>query len=537
MWLFAGIPCGMSLIFMLDAGKKEYEIRKQIWSLGVGLGALLIGLWFLLRIIGKYSDAGYLITFCISAVIGVFLGFVFLREIVPMFQKLGEKSTKKTAFERNKKTDVREIEKHLPSVQKKFAPEKFFDQTNAFIGIDESGKEVFVDKTFFDDKTPHIQITGTSGCGKGVLIGVLATQWIKNGEAVFMIDPKDDEWGPHVFATAAKNAGVAHHVINMRVNEPQFSIFDGASADEIEELFISGFGLSDTGKASDFYSISDRKYAGIVGRAIAVDRLTAAAAYSLFAEELEKNAPKFAGKLRELGEVVAANAEPGTGISFDQIIEDGGSCYIVGHMRAEKIVRLQKMLLVRFIQIAEKRDRINPDCELRPVAIILDEVKYHLSKNAIGSLAAARDKGVHIVVAHQSISDLRASQEMDAEEVIDAIVENCKLKICYKVLNPDTADWLGRMSGKIIVDDESRKVQKNIALTEEINSERSIKQSDRYLVDENMMLHLPKKCAVVYGLGLAKFVTIHNVSSIKHADNVKIKAVKGHDIQKADDLI
>ena len=208
---------------------------------------------------------------------------------------------------------------------------------------------------------------------------------------------------------------------------------------------------------------------------------------------------------------------------------------MVGHMRAEKIVRLQKMLLVRLIQIAEKRDRL--EHELRPVAIILDEAKYHLSKNALESLGAARDKGVHLVIAHQSIADLRASQEMDADEVIGAIVENCKLKICYRVQSPDTAEWLARMSGTIIVDDESRKVQKNIALTEEMHSERSIKQSERYFVDENMMLNLPNKCAVVYGLGLAKFVTIYNVSATKHADNVKIKSVEGVKIINADEMI
>lgn len=49
---------------------------------------------------------------------------------------------------------------------------------------------------------PHIQACGTTGSGKGVFMGSLSAQCALNGEAVIVIDPKDDEWFPHVAQTA-----------------------------------------------------------------------------------------------------------------------------------------------------------------------------------------------------------------------------------------------------------------------------------------------------------------------------------------------
>ena len=449
-------------------------------------------------------------------------------------EKIGQGFTKKTAAERNKKTDVREIENHLPSPKNEYEPTKYFKESGVFVGLDEQGNPVCMDKKIFP-KMPHIQVIGTTGAGKGVALAVLGWQWIKSGEAVFFIDPKDDEWAPHVFAEAARQAGARHHFINMREPTPQFNIFDGASADEIEELFIAGFGFSDTGTAADFYSIADRKYSAIIARQIVAEGLTAAEAYQKNAEILEEHAPKLGGKLRELGEVVAANAAPGQGINFAQVIDEGGSCYVIGSMRFEKIIRLQKMLLVRLLQIAEKRDRINGD--LRPVAIVLDEVKYHLSRSAMEALGAARDKGVHVVLAHQSIADLRDVGGIDGEAVVGAVVENCAVKIVYRVKNTDTAEWIAKMSGTILVDDETRSISKNVVLTEKVKGDRSIRQAERYLIDENMILNLPNTICVVYGLGLAKFAQVCKLHVKKDVNNVKICSVNGAEIQKAEDLI
>ena len=93
------------------------------------------------------------------------------------------------------------------------------------------------------------------------------------------------------------------------------------------------------------------------------------------------------------------------------------------------------------------------------------------------------------------------------------------------------------MSGSILVDDEARTVSKNVALAEKVDSDRTIRQADRYYVDENMMQNLPDGVAVVYGLGLAKFAQVCNLKTVKHAENIQVQAVEGVELSAPEEFI
>ncbi|MBN0795803.1 hypothetical protein JTL88_34080, partial [Pseudomonas aeruginosa] len=121
--------------------------------------------------------------------------------------------------------------------------------------------------------------------------------------------------------------------------------------------------------------------------------------------------------------------------------DEGGCCYVVGSMRNSKIITAQRMLLVRLYQLAEKRDRVID--VPRPIAVYLSELKYHLSRSALEGLGAARDKGVHIIMDHQSIADLKdCPADLKGDAVVGAVVENAKFKLVYRVMDPDTAEWV-----------------------------------------------------------------------------------------------
>jgi type IV secretory pathway TraG/TraD family ATPase VirD4 len=157
----------------------------------------------------------------------------------------------------------------------------------------------------------------------------------------------------------------------------------------------------------------------------------------------------------------------------------------------------QRMILVRLLQLAETRDRVNSTP--RPIAIFLDELKYHLSRPALEGLGAARDKGVHIIMAFQAIDDLRdCPADLNGDAVVGAVVENAKFKLVYRLMNPETAEWVARMSGTILVDDESRTAKTSAVLTETIDDKRTIRQADRYYVDENMLLNLPDFVSYIF---------------------------------------
>ena len=119
MWIYAGIPCGAAWVFMLDAGKQEAEEKRQFWASIAVFGAVLVGAWFIVSWLGKQPETKHLVIFCVSLGFGVWAGIWTLRNLPPMIEKLGQGFTKKTAAERNKKTDVREIKRHLPDPEKR----------------------------------------------------------------------------------------------------------------------------------------------------------------------------------------------------------------------------------------------------------------------------------------------------------------------------------------------------------------------------------------------------------------------------------
>jgi hypothetical protein len=447
---------------------------------------------------------------------------------------------KASRLERNHKTDVRQIHNFLPEAALDFDPLKHIDlDKGIFLGLDEDENPIYI-KFPSSTSAPHIQIVGTTGAGKGVSLCVMAAQFLERDEALVFCDVKNDEWAQHVLYAAAQRTKKLFYFVNLnRPNGAQFDPFAGATEEETFELFQAGFALTDKGDASDFYAIADRREAGITAKLMAEKNLNIAQAYAARREVLKDpstGAEKFAGRLREMAETPSINAAQGTGVNLAKVIEEGGCVYIVGSMRNDIIKTVQRIILVRIIQLAERRDRMAGN--LRPVCIVLDEVKYHLSRPALEGLGAARDKGVHLVLAHQSIGDLRdCPKDLNPDAVVDAVVENCRIKICYRLLNPVTAEWLAAMSGTIQADDETRKVRRNIAQSETVLPERSIKQTERFFIDVNMLLNLPNAVGVVYGDGLPKFVSIRPIKVEKNPKAVTITTVSGVSAPSARDAI
>jgi hypothetical protein len=281
------------------------------------------------------------------AIASTFLAIWFLRSGVASIEKIKQRFTSASAIERNKKTDIRNINDFLPEIFEVYNPLKYFDlNKGVFLGLSETGEPIYWPH---GKVLPHIQVLGTSGSGKGIFIGMLAYQNIAMGEAVFVVDPKNDEWLPHVIASAAKGFGRPYHYIDLNPEAlPQLNIFQGATAGQIEEMFIAGFGLAESGNAgSDHFRLADRKAAGMVARYIAKNKgCTAASAYKALLPQI-KDVEGFEGHFREMAEMPSVNAK--IGLDLQQVVRDGGAVYVVGSMRNNKVQRLQKMLMIRLI--------------------------------------------------------------------------------------------------------------------------------------------------------------------------------------------
>ncbi|HFS2643674.1 TPA: type IV secretory system conjugative DNA transfer family protein [Escherichia coli] len=406
---------------------------------------------------------------------------------------LKHRMIKKSKLERNTRTDVRKVKELLPdSIE--YNPLDYIDlKKGVFIGLDKDDQPQYI--TIKEFQKQHAAIIGTTGSGKGITASVLLYQAILLGEAVFVEDPKDDEWAVHVLREACKKAGKKFVVINLNRTDHQLDLLADISHEQLEELFNAGFSLSKKGEAADFYRIADRRAA----RNVAAIHKTGMTLYDLFNDDnvksIGEDAPAFLGELEEIALVNSVNAK--NGFSLKEIFDNGGCCYIIGSTRNQKIISAQRMILTRLIQIAETRDRINTTP--RVVAIFLDELKYHISRPTMEGLGTARDKSVHIFMAFQAIDDLRdCPSDLNGDSVIGAVIENAKFKLIYKIQNPETAEWAAKMTGSILVDDEMRKVRTDLSLTEKVDTDRMIRQAESYYVDSNMFLNLPERVGFVF---------------------------------------
>lgn len=484
--------------------KDKDERLLNMWSGVAALGGLLgpasyFGLPFLYEFFvfqQVVMPRWHLFAHIGSAAIGLLTVFFWLRWMQPVLDRIIFRLTAKTGLERTRRTDVRDIKKHLPDTSRPYDPTKYFNlKKGIFLGLNALREPVYQDKGKFEKQ--HIQIVGKTGSGKSVLSVIMMGQALRAGEAVFVFDPKDDEWAPHVLREEAKKAKVPFYYINLNEDVPQIDLLKSMTSRELDVLFGSVFRLGSQGSDSDHYRRKDRRAARGVAELVGEVRTLAELCCHPVTSAARETAEGFIDSFEELARVTALSGYGG--VDFAKVIDEGGCVYIVGHTSYEPIVMAQKLLFVRLIQLVSKRDRINS--KPRRVLAMLDEFKYHISRTAMEGLGTARDKGLHVILAHQSLGDLEdCPQDITPAALRSAVIDNCGAKFFYKMEDVDSNQWVSNKSGDIAVDDEVREVSKNLALSEVIEKERRISQGQSKLFEFNHIEQLPEGVGIAFGV-------------------------------------
>ena len=434
------------------------------------------------------------------------------RRLAGRLERLRERWTRRGALGRDARTDIRTVAALLPAARARYDPRPHLDDPDSlFAGLDERGRPVRIARELW--RRSHVDIVGMTGSGKGVLAGVLLSQAARQGEAVFAVDPKRDRYAPLVLAQAARDAGVEYLELDLAAG---WNPLAGKTADELEELFVSGFGLEERGSDADFYRLQDRRAARECARMAAEQGLAPAALLAEFRTlRAAREAKLFLAALEELAGAEAPAAAPAAAPDLAAALEAGAVVYAKGALRHPRVCRLQRMFVLSAIQHCERRGPGRG----RHACLFLDEFRYLVSAPVLEALASLRDRRAHLVLAHQTLHDLRrTTAELDPEQAAGSVAENCGLKFAYRVHDPDTAQWLARMSGSIRADDELRELETDRLLTERGRGARALRQTERHLVDANMLQSLPPRCAVLYGDGLAKFAFTSPVPVAEPAD-------------------
>lgn len=444
-------------------------------------------------------------TWVIAALASVVGALLFIRTGSQLLDRIKGRFTRPSMLERNRKTDVRDIGQFLPSEIRGFDPANFTKPDRGmFVGLDESRRPVYLPYETW--QISHTLLTGRTRSGKGVAAQILLSQAIQRGELVVVLDPKVDNWMPHVFAREAEASGVPYHYLDLRQStHPQINPFLGCDAETIENMLIGGFSLTEKGEAADFYRLADRKAARQCAHWLAAHpEATARDSVLALGNDWAEVAPAFHSYLLEMAELPSVNRHS-DGVDIASLEKTGGLLYVVGDMINPRIIRMQRMILLRLLFLAKNRSDL--EATPRTITVLADEFKVHISRPFMAALGASAGWGLHCILAFQSLQDLAdCPADLDKDAVRGSVMENCAIQLSYAIKDPDTAEWLAASTGTVLVDDESRRVTRNIALSETVDPGRTLRQAERYLIDTNMFMNLPKGCGVLSMPGqLAQF--------------------------------
>lgn len=380
-----------------------------------------------------------------------------------------------------------------------------------FIGLDLNNSPIYV--PWRKIRETHIHILGVTGSGKGVVICLISYQCILAGESIVWFDPKFDNFSPKIMRLAAKKTGKKFHMINLNPEQPpQFNILKDALVHEIEELLVAGFDLISKGSDGDFHRGKEED-AAILAAKLAVKKdacsIPALLSQCLGFDEITKQ-ENFLRKLKKLSGLDVINTS--CGLDLVNAIKTGSVIYIVGSTESERVKMLQKMLLIRIMQIIKKQGR---SAGTAPIGVVLDEFKHILSPTALTGLGVVRDFNSHFMLAHQSLGDLDSCAGITRAEAEGAVLDNTAIKIIYKLGDADHAEKLSKISGKrsIFVEQVSKGVDEN-------NSESGgWRETHVPLIDVDVITHLPMpsdresqpSTGVLFGVGKAKIFYVHHI--------------------------
>lgn len=347
---------------------------------------------------------------------------------------------------------------------------------------------------------PESEITmqlliGSTGTGKGVLLGNILLEKIERREGVVIIDPKQDAFMPQIALETLRKQGREEDLLI--ANFPEDFGYTGINKDdtyiEIANKLIDAFGLEETGNPGvDYFRKNERVMLkkvlklfinGGLGEIIPKDLNKIGEAIvtlaqdlkkkNLFEEEMGKTKPNFnlikktenryfnADLIEKLNfmkkdvdtleslatsfDEFISSANFTQKINLDEALYNGKVIYLKIDMLDISSLKMAKICVTDAIQKARKK------LPNKKIWIIADEISFYANQTLSGALATTRSFNLNFILALQDIS------QMKEESIRNAILSNVNVKIFYKPSDKATLEYLELLGGKEAVTKISKK--------------------------------------------------------------------------------
>ena len=389
-------------------------------------------------------------------------------------------------------TDIRSIAKLLPTAHN-FDISRYTSTQHIFLALDRNKQPITVPLAHW--RKTHCEFIGATGCGKSSLASTILFQCVALGDAVYVIDPKSDEWTPSVLQKICSECNVPFRYVDLTEPSPQMNLLFGITEHDLESLFVEGFDLDRKGDKYDYFRLFERMAADVTAQAPVARASIADCAGAieplLHAAGLDLDRTLgFIHSLRELDRISAFATREG--LRLQGPLGTGGVFYIAGSLEHDATINAQKMLLLRIFQVVRAR----PRTASRHATVFIDDARFVAGPAATRMLATIRDRNCNLMLAHTSLADLGADRQ--------AITDNTGIKCCFRAETPEVADYMSRLGGTIVARRRHIQTLLNSAGAELQMATNTQIETERAWIDVNSALSLPDRTCAIFGLGPAR---------------------------------
>ncbi|MFO1388294.1 type IV secretion system DNA-binding domain-containing protein [Cellvibrio sp.] len=443
---------------------------------------------------------------CLS---GWLLRFSFSRYALPLYSSVLRKiSNKRTSDELS---DIRKESSRLRA--KDYLPEKHYKPGFIFVGLNEHNGPNLIPIDLW--REANMQIIGPTRYGKGVIIGNILDQIIRQDDCVFYIDPKKDAFAPHIMYQAAKLNNRKFYYVALHDDDiGSWAPFAGGSDGDALVRAEIAFGLEFTGDpGTDYYKSQELKE---FQKAFAQTRNIESLKNLL----KETDANRINAELARWSRVKSLVPKNGSGFSIQKAIKENAVVYIQGHLKDAVLRTATKIFIVELVQEAMNmhKERKNH------LTVAIDEVSFLVSKDLAQSLATSLGFNINFVLAYQSQNDLLNLDDnsVNGNYIHQSINVNCQLKAVYGGADFETAEWASNLSGTIIKEvTKMERAEISKAGGEIWEGTRSVGSVEENFINKNTILTLPPRVCVfiqprkIASINYTAFVPVKDTSSLE----------------------
>jgi len=337
-----------------------------------------------------------------------------------------------------------------------------------------------------EDETTMEIFVGSTGTGKGVLLGNKALEAIYRRKGLIVIDPKQDNFLPQICKEALTLQGREKdfQVVSWPNNFGYMGINEFDTNIEVANKFVDALGLEESDNPGvDYYRKNSRvllrkilKYFfnGSLGVVIKKDFMDILNHIRFLKEDLEKaelyqrelSKPKpnhnllskyekryyspeiieslywdttDVDTLDSISKSLAEIAEGGNifnKYSLEGALYEGKVLYLKVDMLDVASLKMIKMMITDAIQQA-RRKKAN-------TIIIADELSFYANKTISGALATVRSMGLKFLMALQDLAQME-------DGIREAVLSNCNVRIFYKISDKTTLEYVEKIGGEELV--------------------------------------------------------------------------------------